>query len=350
MGGWGSWTYMALMLVAQLCGCGEPTRDTPPARDRPPTEWVPVIRPDAPKPPDPTVVPMLDALEPPYKAPPPIQRKHRYGDCSTAYAPRPDRDPNPMCRVTGGTFQMGGAPGSPHAVAVATRVDDFDIDQFEVTVQQAALFLNAHGNECPGFERLANGDATPCMLFDVQRTVLRRNGRFVAAEGAELTAAQDFSWEGAMRYCQWVGKDVPSLAQWEYAARHDPRARRDLRYPWGDQWRPRHVWCGVPQLCQLPDARDSAGAFVGIFDGTRGNGDGSSPWGVHDMMGGEVELATRCDEPNATCRPGLPCSCARFEVGSVFADADDRSVAAHVERELHSFQGLRCARRRRVSD
>jgi formylglycine-generating enzyme required for sulfatase activity len=32
-----------------------------------------------------------------------------------------------------------------------------------------------------------------------------------------------FSWQDAMEYCAWVGKHVPSSAQWEYAARHDPR-------------------------------------------------------------------------------------------------------------------------------
>lgn len=256
----------------------------------------------------------LDRLAPPYAAPAPVTRKHRHGDCKTAYAPRPDRDPNPMCRVTGGTFQMGGPlPAelkplfSSHPVPVATTVGDFDIDQLEVTAQQAALFVNAHGNHCPGLRGETTDTTSPCVyvgtLFDLEH----RDGRYVVKPGRELAAAE-LSWEGALRYCAWVGKQVPSSAQWEYAARHDPRTGRDLVYPWGDEWKRDHAGCHYEGTCsRITTAQEKY--VVGLYDGTRGFADGSSPWGVHDAAGGVDELVFECAAPDETCRAGSPCAC-----------------------------------------
>jgi hypothetical protein len=82
-----------------------------------------------------------------------------------------------------------------------------------------------------------------------------------------------------------------------------------------------------------------------MFDGTKGHGDGSSPWGVHDMSGGASELVFACSDPNATCRPGAACPC---EALGVFAGHPDvAALAAAARYALHGVgnQGVRCAKR-----
>jgi formylglycine-generating enzyme required for sulfatase activity len=304
---------------------------------------------DAVRPIDADVQAYLDRLEPRGRPPRPTIRRYRQGDCRTEYAPRPDRDPNPMCRVTGGTFMMGGRVESkspafgPTPVPVATTVGDFDIDQFEVTAQQAVLFLNAHGNACPGLHGQRYQNPEECVAAGFSADGLEeRDGTFFTEKGRELGAVVAFSLEGAMRYCAWVGKQVPSSAQWEYAARHDPKTGRDLVFPWGDRWDQRRAECFFNCTPVAPEAEVG---LVGRFDGTRGRGDGSSPWGLHDAVDASAELIFACASPDKTCRAGSQCECGALRSTAGQSDPIALATFARLDGGGDYF-GLRCARPR----
>jgi len=241
--------------------------------------------------------------EPTDPPPPPIVKPGGKGDCKTEYAPKPTRDPNPMCKVDGGTFTMG-----DDNERMAAKVSPYYIDQFEVTAAQVSHFLNAtHGKyACSRYK----GYDQPC-FYVPDTEVHPSNKDYVEKQGDKYGAVGGYEqWPfakatrpAAAAYCAWAGKKLPTEAQWEFAARHDPATKKDLVYPWGDKFEPLRARCDH-KLCG--SAENSVPLQVATFDGTEGHRDGRSPWGAFDMAGNVAEFVLGCLNDYHPCKDG-PC-------------------------------------------
>ncbi len=192
-----------------------------------------------------------------------------------------EKDNMPMLFVTGSTFLMGPPNGGQQ-----TQVDNFYIDQNEVTVRQFAAFLNSIG----GYEKTCDGFNCVISGYETQFTYLLNNFSIMEAKaGYERYPINWVSWYGAKDYCQWAGGDLPTSEQWEYAA----RAIDGRVYPWGNEspTSSRAIFGGNP---------NNTNSFAAILKPVDALPDGASPFGAYNMGGSLKEWVLDADESNST--------------------------------------------------
>jgi formylglycine-generating enzyme required for sulfatase activity len=130
-------------------------------------------------------------------------------------------------------------------------LDAFYIDENPVTNADYKKFIDETGYK------------PPYLGLSWSRKYDWHNG--VYPEGKENCPVVLVSWHDAVAYCQWMGKRLPTEAEWEKAARGtDGRI-----WPWGNKWDSQKLAChGVGDTQP-----------VGKFKA------GKSPYGCFDMAG-----------------------------------------------------------------
>jgi formylglycine-generating enzyme required for sulfatase activity len=124
---------------------------------------------------------------------------------------------NDMVLIPAGPFQMGSMDGETNERPVHTvHLDAFYIDRYLVTNADYARFLNVFGNRKEGGKKwLDNVGPLSSWLCKIRE----KGGRFIPKQGYENHPVIKVSWYGAKAYAQWVGKRLPTEAEWEKAAR-----------------------------------------------------------------------------------------------------------------------------------
>ena len=202
-----------------------------------------------------------------------------------------EQDGMEMVYVPEGSFEMGSMTGEDNEKPVRqVYLDAYWIDKFEVTNGQ--------------FEKCVNEGVCSKPTSTGSLTRDRYYGDSTYANYPVIYV----SWDQAQDYCQWVGGELPTEAQWEKAARGiDGR-----EYPWG-----RDFDCGRGNFddeTQLDDYVVEGGPDCDGYIDTAPVGTyskGASPYGALDMAGNVWEWVRDWYgpyDPNKTNNPVGPAS------------------------------------------
>ncbi|MGD8814098.1 MAG: SUMF1/EgtB/PvdO family nonheme iron enzyme [Anaerolineales bacterium] len=177
-----------------------------------------------------------------------------------------------MVSIPAGEFLMGSESGRDNEKPQRlVYLDAFEIDRYEVVNEQYHRFIIATGRRPP---RYWNDSDYPPGQADIP----------VVGVG----------WLDADAYCAWVGKRLPTEAEWEKAC----RGTDERVYPWGDTWYHDRANVGVPFVEPQSGMWDKAWIFLQAdpdgseLPGLRPIGtypEGASAYGVMDMAGNASE-------------------------------------------------------------
>src|SRR5215207_2622932 len=241
--------------------------------------------------------------------------------------------PSDMIWIEGGVFRMGSDRHYPEEAPVhRVAVDGFWVDRTPVTNHQFKEFVRATGHVTVA-EIMPKAEdypgALPHMIYagSLTFTPLRHavdlrdysqwwsftkaaDWRHPYGPKSNINALDNHpvvhvAFRDALAYAQWAGKELPTEAEWEFAARGGLEA---AEYAWGDEL--------------TPNGRHMANTWQGEFPRQNTHGDGferTSPvtafppngHGVYDMIGNVWEWTAdwysqkhEGEAPKACCIPG----------------------------------------------
>jgi iron(II)-dependent oxidoreductase len=202
-------------------------------------------------------------------------------------APPPARAPAEALRLPAEVL----VPGGPFAMGTSTDAWALDNERPAYRVHIAPFFLDTAPVTCGDYLGFIEDDgyheprwwAPDGWAMVCERRMAaplfwtREGGRWLRRRFGVIEPVPHeepvlhISWYEADAYARWAGRRLPTEAEWEKAARHDPATGRSRRYPWGDDDPgPDHANLGQRHLRP---------AVAGSYP------DGASPLGIRQLIG-----------------------------------------------------------------
>lgn len=211
-----------------------------------------------------------------------------------------------MVFISGGIFEMGSEDFADSKPVHTVTVNNFWMDEHEVTNAQFSAFVKATGyitvaerklnpTDFPGvpLDKLVPGSAVftpPAKPVSLDNPLQwwqyvpgaswqHPLGPSSSIVGKDTEPVVQVCYEDAATYAKWAGKRLPTEAEWEYAARG---GKKNSKYYWGNELKPGGKWVANIFQGNFPDKNlledgFSTTAPVKTYP--------ANPFGLYDMEG-----------------------------------------------------------------
>ncbi len=141
------------------------------------------------------------------------------------------RVPEEMVAVPGGEYRLAGWHRTSDA---AVQLRDFLIDRFEVSNRDYEIFVRGGGYRRPELWKTLPFEEVEKHFRDTTGLPGPREWAGGAPRpGLEMHPVTGVSWHEANAYAAWKGKQLPTIYQWEKAARYPQTFGPANSFPWG---------------------------------------------------------------------------------------------------------------------
>jgi formylglycine-generating enzyme len=267
-----------------------------------------------------------------------------------------------MVWIPGGTFRMGSDKHYPEeAPAHQATVEGFWIDPYTVTNEEFAAFVTATGHvtvaekppnpeDYPGAKPELLQPASVVFCKPAHRVDLRNhfnwwayipgaNWRHPEGPGSSIAnraqhPAVHVAYEDIEAYANWVGKELPTEAEWEFAARG---GLDGTSYAWGEELAPggkqmANTWQGEFPIQNLLEDGYEGTAPVGQFP--------ANGYGLFDMIGNVWQWTT---DWYAARHPAAPCCASLNPKGGSREQSFDPQEPIRIPRKVIKGGSFLCA-------